>query len=129
MAAASAAVWFGWDIDAAAGVGDVLLSVAATVAGHPGTCRIAQRSDGWRLAWAGYAADRTEASAPGPDLAGVADLLAGAVRLQWEKEAALRRLNDPHPGRIMERRMHPTYARLRRMSHEPYARSGAPYPT
>jgi hypothetical protein len=82
-AGVSAAVWLGWDLNAAAGVGGVL-SVSATVAGL------------W-LAWAGFAADRTEATAPGSGLAGVADLLAVAVRRQWEDEAALRRLNDPHP--------------------------------
>jgi hypothetical protein len=37
-------------------------------------------------------------AAGGPaDLAGVADLLAVAVRRQWEAEAGLRRLNDPYP--------------------------------
>jgi hypothetical protein len=82
-AMASAAVWLRWDLDTAVGVGGVL-SLSATVAAL------------W-LAWSAFASDRAEAAEPGPDLAGVADLLAEAVRRQWEDEAALRQLNDPYP--------------------------------
>jgi hypothetical protein len=59
---ASAVVWFGWDLDTAAGVGGVF-SVSATAAAL------------W-LAWSGYAADRADAAAPSPGLAEMADLLA-----------------------------------------------------
>jgi NACHT domain len=50
------------------------------------------------LTWATYRDDRAEAEAGlgKPDLGGVADELATAVRAQWAQEAAARRLNDPH---------------------------------
>jgi hypothetical protein len=51
---------------------------------------------GLYLAWATFRGDRADA-AGGLTLDMVADDLAVAVRRQWENEAELRRLNDPHP--------------------------------
>ncbi|MEV6124164.1 NACHT domain-containing protein [Streptomyces sp. NPDC052077] len=51
---------------------------------------------GLYLAWEGFRADRAEASED-RGLAECADRLAVTVRNQWEAEANLRRLYDPHP--------------------------------
>lgn len=51
---------------------------------------------GLYLAWKAFHADRVEAAA-GTDLARTADQLAVAVRQQWEAEARLRRIDEPHP--------------------------------
>ncbi|MEU7046164.1 NACHT domain-containing protein [Streptomyces varsoviensis] len=51
---------------------------------------------GLYLAWAGFRADRADASAD-RGLEEIADQLAVAVRSQWEAEAQVRRLNDPYP--------------------------------
>ncbi len=61
------------------------------------------------LAWSAYRADRAEAAvALGP--AEAADRLADAVRRQWEAEAAMRRLADPHPLPVAWRAAHPDLA-------------------
>ncbi|MFE6288122.1 NACHT domain-containing protein [Streptomyces sp. NPDC057877] len=51
---------------------------------------------GLYLSWATFRADRREA-ADGYGVAEIADRLAVAVRVQWESEARVRRLNDPYP--------------------------------
>ncbi|MFE5919140.1 NACHT domain-containing protein [Streptomyces sp. NPDC056468] len=51
---------------------------------------------GLYLAWAGFRADRADASMD-RGLEEIADQLAVAVRSQWEDEARVRRLNDPYP--------------------------------
>ncbi|MYV55034.1 NACHT domain-containing protein [Streptomyces sp. SID3212] len=48
------------------------------------------------LAWAAFRTGRSDAAA-GPGLEEVADQLARTVRLQWESEARVRRLDDPYP--------------------------------
>lgn len=50
---------------------------------------------GLYLTWAAYRDDRVDAGGEQMGLASVADELAGAVRAQWEAEAAIRHLNDP----------------------------------
>ncbi|MFJ9871350.1 NACHT domain-containing protein [Streptomyces sp. NPDC101165] len=50
---------------------------------------------GFRIAWKSFRADRAEAATVA--LAMAADLLAVAVKTQWDKEAAARRVNDPYP--------------------------------
>src|ERR1022692_3576736 len=48
------------------------------------------------LTWAAYRG-QPDSDAAGQSLSQIADHLAGAVGVQWEAEAAVRRLNDPYP--------------------------------
>ena len=62
------------------------------------------------LTWATYREGRRAAAVGEVSLPDVADSLAGAIRVQWEAESELRRLNDPYPLPVSWRAADPEFA-------------------